>query len=454
METLAFVDLETTGATPSVDRITEIGIVTVDEHGVHEWSQLVNPQMRIPPFIAQLTGIDDAMVADAPTFASIAGEVLERLQGHLFIAHNARFDYGFLKSEFRRLGMNFRANVLCTVRLSRKLYPQHHRHNLDVLISRHGLAAATRHRALADAQIIHQFWQRVHEEKSADEIGAALAALAARPALPPHLDATLVDDLPEGPGVYLFYGENDLPLYIGKAKELRPRVLAHFAADQRSAREMTLAQQVRRITWIETAGEIGALLRESQLIKELQPIHNRQLRRTGELCSFRLVDHGAGLLVPELVDASDLHFGRQGNLFGLFNTRKEATEALRQIATDHELCLTTLQLEQVRPGKPCFNRQLKRCRGACTGDETLISHSLRLTTALVRLKLAPWPFQGPALLREGEEAHVIDSWCYRGTARSEAEVEQLLAEELPPFDRDAYKLLVKHSATLKPVGWK
>ena len=110
MRPLAFVDLETTGATATHDRITEIGIVEVDADGtVREWQQLVNPGMRIPPFIEQLTGISNDMVADAPPFETVAAETMKRLEGRLFIAHNARFDYGFLKNEFKRLGITFRA---------------------------------------------------------------------------------------------------------------------------------------------------------------------------------------------------------------------------------------------------------------------------------------------------------------------------------------------------------
>ena len=151
---LVFIDLETTGANPVIDRITEIGLITVEDGETTRWSTLVNPQRAIPAFIQGLTGIDNAMVADAPTFAEVAGELRARLQGKLFIAHNARFDYGFVKNEFKRLGQRFQTDVLCTVRLSRKLYPEHHKHNLDSLISRHDLKADDRHRALADAELI------------------------------------------------------------------------------------------------------------------------------------------------------------------------------------------------------------------------------------------------------------------------------------------------------------
>ena len=145
-----FVDLETTGTTATHDSITEIGIVEVDRgRYIGEWSTLINPGVSIPPMIQSLTGITNDMVALAPTFAEICRELHARLDGKLLIAHNARFDYGFLKNEFRRRGMSFNARVLCTVKLSRKLYPQHTRHNLDTLLERHGITCDARHLAAA-----------------------------------------------------------------------------------------------------------------------------------------------------------------------------------------------------------------------------------------------------------------------------------------------------------------
>ena len=123
---LVFLDLETTGATASVDRITEIGLIEVERGRFGgEWSTLVNPETRIPPFIETLTGISNDMVALAPTFAEVACELKARLDGKLLIAHNARFDYGFLRQEFQRLGVKFHSDVVCTVKLSRKLFPGH-----------------------------------------------------------------------------------------------------------------------------------------------------------------------------------------------------------------------------------------------------------------------------------------------------------------------------------------
>ncbi len=453
MRPLAFVDLETTGATATADRITEIGIVEVDADGsVREWQQLVNPGTRIPPFIEQLTGISNDMVAAAPSFAEVAAETMKRLEGRLFIAHNARFDYGFLKNEFKRLGTTFRASVLCTVKLSRALFPEHRRHNLDSLIERHGLQAEARHRALADAQLIFQFWQKIHVDRSIDDIEAALKAQNANPSLPPHLDAAIVDELPETPGVYLFYGENNLPLYIGKAKDIRQRVLSHFAGDHASAKEMALALQVRRIDWVETAGEIGALLKESALVKALQPVHNKQLRKNDELCTWTLVDEGEGWLRPQLVLAGEVDFGIRTACYGLFKSTREANDVLRSLTQSHHLCDVLTGLEKGSPGKPCFGCQIKRCKGACIGHEPLAKHTMRLMTALTGIKLVSWPFAGPALIREGDDAHLVDAWRYLGTAHSDEELHALREAGHPPFDRDAYKLLAKYVGRMVPLA--
>ena len=154
---LVFLDLETTGTNPVSDRITEIGLVEVDADGrATHWSSLVNPGVGIPAFIQSLTGISNDMVRNAPTFDELAPALHDRLQGALFIAHNARFDYGFLRNAFSQAGLPFKSDVLCTVKLSRALYPQERKHNLDTLIERHQLQPGGRHRALADADLLWQ----------------------------------------------------------------------------------------------------------------------------------------------------------------------------------------------------------------------------------------------------------------------------------------------------------
>lgn len=442
---LAFVDLETTGGSASEDRITEVGIIEVDDDGVREWSSLVNPQMPIPEFIQSLTGISDDMVKDAPTFAALADDIAARLTDRVFIAHNARFDYGFLKNEFRRTGHVFQPLVLCTVRLSRKLFPGFARHNLDAIAERHRLQVSARHRALGDAQLLWQFWQRAHEEHSAETIEEVMAKLISRPTVPARLDSLQVETMPSSHGVYLFYGENNLPLYIGKANNLRRRVLAHFSADHMSSKAQRLTQQIERVEWIETSGELGALLQEAALIKQLHPVHNQQLRDNEEVCSWRLVQRG-GKLQPVLITTDDLFFGYDPELYGLFGSRRKATDALRSIAEAHGLCPQLLGLEKTpkaKAGSPCFASQVGKCHGACAGRESIDSHNERLRTALSRLHLQPWPYPAAIGIRENGVLHVVDCWSYLGSAASEQEAAALAQNGRHRFDRDVYQILNK-----------
>lgn len=311
---IAFVDLETTGTTPGEDRVTEVGIVRVDGVAqISEWSSLVNPECSIPPAIQALTGITNAMVAHAPTFAQIADEVAQRIAGCVFVAHNARFDYGFLKHEFGRLRRPFTAKVLCTVKLSRRLYPQSSRHNLDTIIERHALQAEERHRALGDARVLWRFVQQLYREKPVDEVDEAIARMLKAPSLPSQLPADVLTHIPEAPGVYRFYGLNPLPLYVGKSINLRERIATHFSGDYRSANDLRISAEITRIEIERTAGELGALLRESQLIKTLLPTYNHRLRRRRDMVAIALSQQPAP---PEYINSAAIEPGSLEGLYG------------------------------------------------------------------------------------------------------------------------------------------
>jgi DNA polymerase III subunit epsilon len=272
---VVFVDLETTGGSLADNRITEIGVVEAGPSGVSRWSTLVNPQQPIPPFVQQLTGITDDMVRSAPTFDVIAPELLERLEGRLFAAHNANFDRGFLRSEFRRAGFAFNPDVLCTVRLSRALFPDETRHGLDALVKRHALMPMARHRALADADLLWQFWQRLHGEWPLDVLREQIERTVRRYRIAGEITEDLLDTAPAGCGVYAFYDDAGVVLYVGRSVRLRQRVRDHLVGERRSARELRMVQQVRRVQWCDTGGELGALLTEAQWIAALQPKFNR-----------------------------------------------------------------------------------------------------------------------------------------------------------------------------------
>jgi DNA polymerase III subunit epsilon len=457
---LVFVDLETTGGNAAYHRITEIGIVRVEQgETVEEWSSLVNPECRIPPYIEEFTGISNEMVASAPRFADIAKLVFEKLQSPaqrapVFVAHNARFDYSFLRVEFRRVEVCFRAKVLCTVKLSRRLFPQHPRHSLDALIERHDLTCDMRHRALGDARVLRDFWIKLRRELPEQALAAAAQTVLGAHRMPAHLPADLADQLPEGPGVYRFFGLDDALLYIGKSTSLRRRVLSHFAAEHSDAKEQKLARQVRRVDWLETAGELGALLREADWIKTQRPLYNRRLKPSSGDITIRIAEN-TGLV--EFVAIAELDPQELGRCCGVFHSHKDARKALTDIARAQRLCLKILGLEQ--SAGSCIGYQIGRCKGACVEQEPLVLHALRLRMALSSLTLKSWPFPGRVALRERDpqgavDLHVVDHWTYLGTARSEDELASLAAKAATaPFDAHVYRILVRHLASRPQLDW-
>lgn len=440
---LAFVDIETTGSHFERDRITEVGIKSLIDGQVDVWESLINPQAFIPQNIQSLTGIRPEMVSQQPPFEELAAEIARELEGKIFVAHNARFDYGFLKASFKRVGIDFKPKVLCTVKLSRLLFPQQARHNLDTIISAHGLRISSRHRALGDADLLLQFWQVCEAKLGHEALKAAVNQLIGNASLPPNIDKALVDAIPEKPGCYIFYGENKVPLYIGKSISLRSRVMGHFQGALTLRKEMKLSLQIRDIDWIETSGELGALILESRLIKERMPSMNIKLRRSKDLCAWKLELDDSGILTPHLVGHRELDPGVQDNLYGLFYSKREAHSYLKAIAKKHRLCEALLGLEKRIEGKACFGYQVKQCGGACIGSSPVDLHNLQLKTVLDLFKVQVWPYPGPIAIKEAGHLHVINQWRYLGTAINEAELYELADSREGEFDLDIYKILKK-----------
>lgn len=432
---LAFIDVETTGGRPLEDRLTEVAIIRFAADGrVTRWQSLLNPGVPIPAEIQALTGITPAMVRDAPTFFDVRDDVRRMLEGAVFVAHNARFDYGFIKNEFRRQREAFTADVLCTVRLSRALYPDASGHGLDTLIARHHLTGFNRHRAMGDTEATAAFVAAAADDRGGATVFAAARRLLRTPSLPAHLPEATLAGIPDAPGVYLLYGVNDLPIYIGKAKHLRERIRGHFSNDHMTPNDIRLSQEMRRIEWLPTAGEFSALLLEAQLIKERMPLHNVALRRREKLGFFRWLDDDA---TPPLtwLSATDVH-DASDSLFGPFSDKASAKKWLMYAAREHRLCDHALGFSKPRSlGEPCFARQVGRCFGVCEGVETPAAHHDRLRTALATHALPAWPYPGVVAYEERDTANdrcdtlLFDQWCaMAGGTRL-------------PFDPDVYRLL-------------
>ncbi len=287
-----------------------------------------------------------------------------------------------------------RARTLCTVKLSRRLYPEHARHNLDSLIERHGLECRARHRAMGDAEAVWQFLRVAPAERGEEVLAVAARQVAKQPTLPAHIDRAMVDAIPDAPGVYLFYGEGAAPLYVGKSIAMRTRVLQHFGDDVRSSKEMQLAREVRRIEWQRTAGELGALLREAALVKELLPVFNRQLRRPARAVRLR----------P----------GREAPAPGAGLRRARASRTCTACsapgAPRWRRCAAS-RTSTACACRPWASRPRARARASatrsgaapalCAGKETFQAHHARLAAALGALKTLAWPWRGPVGVRRG-----------------------------------------------------
>lgn len=515
-EKIAFVDTETTGMRSQYDRIIEIGILRVEKNVlVKQYHSLLNPQTHLPPEITMLTGINAADLESAPTFRQVKEEIHDILSDCLFVAHNVRFDYGFVKSEFKREMITFSSKHFCTVRLSRLLYPDWSYHNLDSLINHLGLSCKTRHRAFDDAAALFHFYQKILVDFPPEQLENAVNRCMKKPSLPVKLKIEDLESLPEKPGVYIFYGSvpyasnvscvakstkekgslpldtsdtpdtldtlQPAPLYVGKSINIRDRVLSHFSSDLHSGIEMKISQQVEHIETITTAGELGALLLESQLIKSLLPLYNRKSRIKRELVAIKsrktasgyqeaflepitkvayspIIDRNQETSTPEndygennkKQDAHDAYDNSDTlqSFLGFFKSRKQAKNFLIEVCHKYELCEKYLGLEKTATA--CFGYRLGRCKGACVHRESPLQYNLRFITAFADSKIRPWPFRNPILIEEEEmnekkEYFLIDNWCYLGniTIDNEGNKKHSPLKDAV-FDIDVYNILRQH----------
>ncbi len=440
---LVCVDIETDGMNYQRGHILEIAVIRIEQGEiVDEFTTLLNPGIQVPYFITNLTGIRTTDLQGAPTFDDIAERLLAIMEGAIFVAHNVRFDYSFIKQEFYRVGIDFNPHMLCTVKLSRKLHPEERSHKLASLIDRHGFTYSARHRAYDDAHVLYQFLHYAHQAFGAETLRIAAYEQLRLPSLPRHLDRSVIDALPSTHGIYIFHDESDLPIYIGKSVNIRRRVLSHFTRDTKEYKEFKMAQHVRSITYQATAGELSALLLESHLIKTQQPLYNRRLRRQRQFIVIRASTNQTGHITLSLHQLSEIKPEDYSTILAIYPTRAKAKASLLTAVQTFDLCPKLCGLEKASGA--CFSYQLHKCKGACIDKEPAERYNQRLEAAFADKSIDPWPYTSAVYVSEAidsESGFIVDQWRIIGTFEQSTDGSLVQAPYEPVFDIDAYKIL-------------
>jgi DNA polymerase III subunit epsilon len=363
------------GGCARLEKITEIAIYLHNGEKVEgEFVSLVNPERNIPYFITSLTGITNEMVEDAPRFYEIAKKIVEFTEGRIFVAHNARFDYSFIREEFKSLGYNFRRPLLDTVTLSRKLLPGYKSYSLGNLCKEVNISINARHRAYGDAFATMKLFELLMA-RDLEINGSASSLLKNRKIsrLNPFLDASKLEKIPEEPGIYYFYNENHDLIYIGKSRNLHQRISTHLS-NNTTNRSMEMRDMISDIDWETTGSELIALLKESFEIKINKPLYNRAQRRSGfQWGIFRFTDNNGYINFrsgPLDTDETPL---------SVFISKEKTRAKLNQLVETYNLCQKLTGLYET--SGCCFQYQVGLCRGACSGRESPEKYNERATKA-------------------------------------------------------------------------
>lgn len=376
----AIVDIETTGGSPKNSKITEIAIYKHDGTDiVDEYVSLINPEMPIPPFITQLTGISDEMVRSAPRFFEIAKDIVEFTSDCVFVAHNVGFDYGVLRTEFRTLGYDYRRPHLCTVRASRYVLPGHKSYSLGKLTKSLGIKITARHRAGGDAFATAQlFTMLIQEDKN--KLSTFIQEEVNPKVLHPNLDLNVLDDIPNKIGIYRFYNEENQLIYIGKSIHIKKRIEQHLR-NSKTKKGLQMQQEIARIEFELTGSELIALLTESMLIKKYKPIYNRQLRRSNFPYGLYHYTDDKGY-IQLYIDRVEK---KTETPLMSFNSKREANGYVERMVEEFQLCKKLCNIYKTQSS--CFQYTIKACHGACVQEESPEDYNARCNELITSLNL-------------------------------------------------------------------
>ena len=419
------IDVETTGRG---NKITEISIFKYDgTEVVDEFTSLVNPESLIPTHITALTGIDNGMVADAPLFSEIADDVLKITDGCIFVAHNVNFDYNIIRNEFKEVGINFIRKKLCTVRLSRALMPGYRSYSLGKLCRSLDIELTDRHRARGDAEATTVLFNKlVRQQNAADVFKKFLKKTSKEATLPPHLSSSVFDGLPQAEGIYLFKNKKGKVIYVGKAKNIKKRVLGHFY--DKSDKELNLCRETADIDFELAGGELIALLMEEAAIKHYYPQYNRASKRPAKTYAVFSYQDRRGVI----------HFAYNNlkttpnPLLTLYSIR-DCRLFLESLCRNFELCPKYCHLQE--RVYECSHFSISTCNGICRGEEQVDIYNQRAQKAMDFISENS---QDIILKQKGrhpdEEAFiVIKNGCYLGYGFIQSDVQITKAEDLEPY---------------------
>lgn len=372
----AIVDIETTGGYADNHRITEVAIYHHDGMQITDHFQtLINPRRRIPQFITGLTGITNEMVQEAPIFEDIAEEIYGWLKDRVFVAHNAHFDYSFLKKEFQDAGIAFSSRKLCTVRLGRKIIPGLDSYSLGRLAESLGIPIADRHRAFGDAEATAKIFDLFLKRDVEGVIAKALKKNSGETILPPNLAKEEFDKLPAKAGVYYFHDSRGEIIYVGKAINIRKRIAGHFTGDAREWNRSNIRNEIHHISYELTGNELIALILESQEIRKRWPKYNlAQKYRVEEWGIYDYQDRNGYIRFVVNVVA------RNTTPLITFTTKSDAWSFLWEQVRQHDLCPKLSGLQTAKG--PCFAHQSGTCKGACEEKETVKKYNRRAQQAI------------------------------------------------------------------------
>ncbi|MEM9920330.1 MAG: exonuclease domain-containing protein [Bacteroidota bacterium] len=443
----AIIDVETTGGRAARDKITEIGIVLFDGEKVLEtYESLINPERAIPANISRITGITDEMVAESPKFYEVAKKIVTMTEGAIFVAHNVRFDYNFIREEFKRLGYTYTRRQLDTVRLSRTSFPGLRSYSLGNLIKHFGIKVDRRHRALDDAIATTDILGRILRQDPAEENIKMLVNRGIRESqLPENITIEKLHQLPEECGVYYFYDINKELIYIGKSINIKHRVMQHFT--NKNSKGTKINQSVHDISYEITGSELVALLQESHEIKQHHPRINRAQRQRNFNWVMLYYTNKEGYLCLEIKRMGPKK-QREMAIVYAFPSQLSAKSALNRLVEEYQLCQCLCNIDHT--GTPCFSYHIHKCKGACVEVESAEAYNARVHKAIERVGL---DFDESFIIldegRSKEEKAVIlvEEGRYRGFGYIDTEGVQGGIEEL----KEAVKRYAHNPETVRII---